>query len=150
MVKAALCPEARRSLMARFRGKDSKPEMVVRSLIHRNGGRFRLHRRDLPGTPDIVLPRRRIAIFVHGCFWHHHEGCAVAKVPSSRPAFWREKFRRNKERDETSRNALHALGWRVVTIWECETRQSNIEERLRSLGVYGKQHHISHPDGRRR
>lgn len=127
--------EARRKLMARFRSKDTKPELIVRQLLHRVGIRFRLHRRDLPGTPDIVMPGRRIAIFVHGCFWHHHEGCPVGKVPASNSEFWQEKFRRTRERDAASIISLEAIGWRTVVIWECETRGRELENRLRLLGI---------------
>ncbi|HEX4737151.1 MAG TPA: DNA mismatch endonuclease Vsr [Allosphingosinicella sp.] len=127
--------QAKRSLMARFKGKNTKPELLVRRLLHRLGLRFRLHRRDLPGTPDIVLPGRRLVIFVHGCFWHHHEGCPTARIPVSRSDFWRAKFQYNRERDERNSKALEALGWRVVRIWECEARGAGLEQRLSDLGV---------------
>lgn len=119
--------------MARFKGKNTKPELLVRRALHAGGLRFRVHRRDLPGTPDIVLPRHRIAIFVHGCFWHHHSGCPVGKLPKSRPEFWREKFRRNRERDAANQSALEEAGWRVETIWECEAIGNRIAARLREL-----------------
>lgn len=108
--------------MARIRKKDTKPELVVRRLVHRLGYRFRLYRRDLPGTPDLVFASRRSAIFVHGCFWHRH-GCNLAgRVPLARPEYWGPKLDRNVERDRASEAALRALGWRVLTIWECEVR----------------------------
>lgn len=117
---------AQRSLlMSRIRGKDTGPERAVRSLLHRMGYRFRLHGRDLPGSPDIVLPRLRTVVFVHGCFWHRHAGCRQATTPKSRARFWRLKFERNVERDGENRAALRRLGWRVVTVWECQVRASD-------------------------
>src|SRR6185295_8830763 len=107
--------------MSKIRGKNTSPELAVRSLVHRLGFRFRLHRKDLPGTPDIVLPRHRTVIFVHGCFWHSHAGCRLAYMPKSRTKFWQEKFTANRRRDRRDRAALTTLGWRVVVIWECET-----------------------------
>ncbi|WP_080890985.1 MULTISPECIES: DNA mismatch endonuclease Vsr [Bradyrhizobium] len=126
--------EARRALMSRFRGKNSRPEVLVRQRLHAEGLRFRLHRRDLPGTPDIVMVGRRTVVFVHGCFWHHHTGCPVARIPASRPDFWREKFRRNKRKDRASREALETLGWRVKEIWECEALDpTKLEVAIRDL-----------------
>ncbi|WP_184160771.1 very short patch repair endonuclease [Sphingomonas kyeonggiensis] len=112
--------EKRSANMRAVRNRDTKPEIRVRSILHRAGYRFRLHRRDLPGSPDIVLPRYGTAIFVHGCFWHGHEGCRRSKLPSTRTDFWQSKIGRNKERDETARAALIERGYRVVTLWECE------------------------------
>ncbi|SDA25486.1 T/G mismatch-specific endonuclease [Sphingomonas sp. NFR15] len=118
--------------MARIGPRDTKPEMVVRRLLHALGRRFRLHRRDLPGTPDIVLPGSRKAIFVHGCFWHRHEGCPKATTPKTRSEFWQDKFDRNVERDERKEADLRAAGWDVTTVWECETRDLGaLEIRLR-------------------
>ena len=114
-----MTPEQRRRCMSNIRGKDTKPELLVRSFLHRSGFRFRLHRKDLPGRPDFVLPRYRTVIFVHGCFWHRHPGCPKATVPEVRKEFWEEKFRRNVERDRRSRRALEDLGWRVIVLWEC-------------------------------
>lgn len=128
-------PDAKRALMARFRSKNTKPELIVRRLLHSLGYRFRLHRRDLPGKPDIVLPGISVAIFVHGCFWHHHEGCPIARVPSSRSEFWRAKFRYNRERDERNAISLSAAGWIVITIWECDVQKPNLIERLLQLGL---------------
>lgn len=108
--------------MARVGPKDTKPEMVVRRMLHAMGRRFRLHRRDLPGTPDIVLPAAKKAIFVHGCFWHRHPGCSKATTPKTRTDFWNDKFDRNVERDGRKERELRAAGWDVYTIWECETR----------------------------
>src|SRR5437867_1535319 len=108
--------------MAQVAGKDTSPELLVRRLVHRLGVRFRLHRRDLPGTPDLVLPRWKIIIFVHGCFWHRHKSCKKATTPKSRTDFWTEKFRLNVARDRRVTRALEAMGWRVEVVWECETR----------------------------
>jgi DNA mismatch endonuclease, patch repair protein len=127
--------ERRRKLMARFKGKDTRPELLVRRALHARGLRFRLHRRDLPGTPDIVLPRHRTVVFVHGCFWHQHEGCAVGRPPRSRPEFWSAKFTRNRERDASAASALEAMGWRVLTIWECEAKEATLSEQLDALGL---------------
>jgi DNA mismatch endonuclease, patch repair protein len=111
--------------MSRIRNKDTNPELIVRSLLHKMKYRFRLHRKDLPGKPDIVLPKYHIVIFVHGCFWHRHSGCRYAYTPKSRINFWEEKFNRNLERDKEARHNLEILNWKVLTIWECETRDIN-------------------------
>ncbi len=116
--------------MARVRQKDTRPEITVRRCLHALGYRFRLHRRDLPGTPDIVLPKRRKAIFVHGCFWHRHPGCPRASMPKTRIEYWETKFRRNVERDQQAVTALQAAGWEPMVIWECQTRDL---ARLRRL-----------------
>lgn len=108
--------------MRNVRGKNTTPELVVRSALHRAGYRFRLHRKDLPGRPDIVLPRLRTVVFVHGCFWHRHHGCRAASQPSTRRSFWSEKFARNMERDRRNLDALQADGWAVHVVWECETK----------------------------
>ena len=108
--------------MARIRGKDTRPELAVRRLLHVMGFRFRLHRRDLPGTPDIVLPGRRKAIFVHGCFWHVHPGCPRAARPTTNVEFWNRKLDTNLRRDAQVREDLERLGWQVVVVWQCETR----------------------------
>jgi DNA mismatch endonuclease (patch repair protein) len=107
--------------MARIGGKNTAPELIVRRLLHGAGYRFRLHRKDLPGTPDIVLPSRRAAIFVHGCFWHAH-GCKIGRAPKSKLDYWLPKLTENKRRDEVKQAALEALEWRVLTVWQCEAR----------------------------
>jgi DNA mismatch endonuclease, patch repair protein len=113
-------PKAKRSqMMAGIRSKNTKPELLVRSYLHRQGFRFRLHAKKLPGHPDIVLAKYRAAIFVHGCFWHQHPGCKYAYEPKSRQEFWRHKFDRNVERDQEVRQALIESGWRVMVVWEC-------------------------------
>jgi DNA mismatch endonuclease (patch repair protein) len=108
--------------MRRIRKRDTKPELVVRRLAHLLGFRFRLHRRDLPGSPDLVLPRHRKVIWVHGCFWHQHLGCRLARLPKSRPQYWLPKLTRNTARDAEAREKLEALGWEALIVWECETR----------------------------
>lgn len=129
-VKNTLDDAARRKMMAGFRSKDTKPEMLVRRALHRLGYRFRLHRRNLPGKPDIVLPKHRTAILVHGCFWHQHAGCRDARMPRTRQDYWTEKFRRNLERDRGTEAALRELGWKVYVIWECEARAAVLPDRL--------------------
>jgi DNA mismatch endonuclease, patch repair protein len=110
--------EARSRNMRAIRSKNTKPELLIRQRLHAAGFRFRIHRKDLPGNPDIVLPRYRAVIFVHGCFWHGH-GCYLFKLPSSRPDFWRDKIAQNQQRDLRNISRLTELGWRVLTIWEC-------------------------------
>jgi len=125
---------ARSKLMSCVRRRDTRPEIVVRRLLHGLGLRFRLQRADLPGRPDIVLVRRRTAIFVHGCFWHRHRGCRRTTTPATRREFWLEKFRANRSRDGRNQRALEALGWRVVVVWECETLAiEQLEARLKEL-----------------
>lgn len=120
--------------MRSVRQKDTAPEMVVRNIAHAIGARYRLHRKDLPGSPDLVFPRRHLCIFVHGCFWHRHPNCRLATTPGSNVEFWREKFARNVERDARKENELRVAGWRVEIVWECETRDlRKLEERLRLL-----------------
>lgn len=117
-----LTPSERSALMAKVRSKDTKPELTVRKTAHRLGYRFRLHREDLPGTPDLVFPRHKIAVFVHGCFWHRHPSCHRASMPSTNVAKWTEKFERNVLRDVRSKSELEMMGWTVLVIWECEAR----------------------------
>lgn len=119
-------PEHRSRIMSKIRGKNTKPEMVVRSLCHQMGLRFRLHRKDLPGTPDLVFPKFRLCMFVHGCFWHRHPGCKYAYMPKTRVDFWQTKLTKNIERDVKAEQALINLGWRVVTIWECHTKNRDL------------------------
>lgn len=115
-------PGKRSQMMSGIKGKNSLPEMLVRKALFAMGHRYRLHRRDLPGTPDIVMPGRRIAIFVHGCFWHAHQGCKYAKTPSTRTEFWTAKLQGNVDRDRRAADQLTAMGWRVLNVWECSTR----------------------------
>jgi len=122
MAPDVFSPEQRSEIMAKVRSQDTKPEVLVRSLIHRMGFRFRLHNKHLPGNPDIVLPRHKKIVFVHGCFWHQHEGCPHAARPASNIAYWNKKLDGNVRRDKANLEKLAALGWRVLVIWECETR----------------------------
>ena len=140
-----LTPEQRARNMSRIRGKDTKPELVIRRLLHAMGFRYRLHRRDLPGSPDIVLPKHRLAVFVHGCFWHGHQ-CHLFRWPATREEFWRAKIARNVERDAEAIAALHAAGWRTLVVWECAVKGAGrlapeeLGERLKGLlesGVEG-------------
>lgn len=108
--------------MSRVKGRDTGPELAVRRAAHALGLRFRLNRRDLPGRPDLVFPKHRVALFVHGCFWHQHPGCRRARVPQARPEYWIEKLRRNVERDAAVGPALEAMGWHPVVVWECEIK----------------------------
>ncbi|KAF0807657.1 DNA mismatch endonuclease Vsr [Alcanivorax xiamenensis] len=117
-----LSPKARSERMSRVKAKDTKPEMTLRRLVHGLGFRYRLHRRDLPGTPDLVFPGRRAVIFMHGCFWHRHPGCGLTRMPKSRVEFWRTKLEANRERDLRHQRALAEMGWRVLVVWECELR----------------------------
>lgn len=118
-----LTPTERSERMGRVRGRDTKPELVVRRLVHSLGYRYRLHSRILPGRPDLVFAGRRKVIFVHGCFWHrHHESCPLTRMPKTRLEFWRPKFEENKRRDEVNHDKLVQLGWEFLVIWECELK----------------------------
>lgn len=124
---------ARRSeIMAAISGRDTKPELIVRSLLHRMGYRFCLHRRDLPGKPDVVLPKYKTAVFVHGCWWHLHRGCPAGRLPTANREFWKNKLGRNRRRDAKNVRGLKRLGWRVQVLWECEIEGDlrNVQKRL--------------------
>ncbi|MBX7532631.1 DNA mismatch endonuclease Vsr [Qipengyuania sp. 1XM1-15A] len=114
--------KTRSRMMAGIGGKDTKPEMLVRRALHRRGFRFRLHAKDLPGRPDLVFPKYRAVVFVHGCFWHRHEGCRFATVPSTRADFWKKKFEANVARDQKVIAGIRAKGWRTAVVWECTTK----------------------------
>lgn len=120
----------RSRMMSGIRSKGTKPEVLVRRALFAAGYRFRLHRRDLPGAPDVALPGRKVAIFVHGCFWHMHAGCKNAKLPATRRDFWRAKLEGNVERDRRSVKALQSAGWRVLVVWECATRDTLVAAAL--------------------
>lgn len=127
-------PEKRSAVMRRVKGKGTTPEKTVRRLLTRLGARYRLHRGDLPGKPDIVMPGRRLAIFIHGCFWHGHDCARGSRVPKQNRDYWLGKVARNRVRDEAAREALAAKGWRVETVWECELKdEAAVTERLRRL-----------------
>ena len=129
-----LTPERRSWLMSRVKGKNTTPELRVRRAAHALGLRFRLHRSDLPGTPDLVFPKWHIAVFVHGCFWHRHKGCTKASTPKSRSDYWTKKFQQNTQRDRRNSRHLRRAGWSVLTIWECETKQaSKLTDKLIKL-----------------
>lgn len=130
MAAVQKAPLTRSEMMARVRAKDTGPEMTVRRALWASGLRYRLHDKDLPGRPDIVLPSRRVVVFVHGCFWHGHQGCPRHQIPKTRPEFWAEKIRRNQKRDQAAVEALTEFGWTVLTAWACEIEKP---ERLATL-----------------
>jgi DNA mismatch endonuclease, patch repair protein len=137
----------RSAIMRAVKGRNTTPEKRVRSLLHALGCRFRLHRADLPGKPDIVLPRRRIVIFVHGCFWHGHDCARGARVPKENRPYWEAKIARNRARDEGQQAGLETLGWRVVIVWECEAKDTEaLAARLRCEIVPS----LTHPSSARR
>ncbi len=124
-----LTPEARSERMARIGGKNTVPEIAVRRIAHRLGYRFRLHRKDLPGSPDLVFPRLKKIVFVHGCFWHGHD-CGKGRLPKSNVSFWEEKIVKNRARDERSVAALEDAGWSVLVLWQCQTKRPEVLEKL--------------------
>jgi DNA mismatch endonuclease (patch repair protein) len=126
--------ETRSRMMGSIKGKDTVPELAVRRAAHALGFRFRLHRKDLPGSPDLVFPSRSTVVFVHGCYWHRHSGCRYCYLPKSNVQFWKQKFQKNVARDERVRGDLEQRGWRVVTIWECETAgEDGLREKLEAI-----------------
>lgn len=126
--------EKRSLIMSRIGGKNTKPELIVRSILHRMGYRFRIHRKDLPGSPDIVLPKHKKIILVHGCFWHGHSNCTRARRPTTNRVFWNEKIDRNIERDKRFQAELLNLGWDVLVVWQCQTRdQGKLAEVLEAF-----------------
>lgn len=118
-----LTPEKRSWNMAQIKGKDTKPEVLVRSMLHRAGYRFRKNVKSLPGKPDIVLPKYRTVIFVHGCFWHRHKGCKYATTPGTNVEFWQKKFERNISNDQKHARELRRLGWNIITVWDCQLKK---------------------------
>jgi DNA mismatch endonuclease (patch repair protein) len=129
-----LTPEQRSERMSRVRNKDTKPEMRVRRLVHALGYRYRLHAGSLPGRPDLVFKSRHKAIFVHGCFWHRHEGCPLCRMPKSRLRFWKPKLKANRERDLANQQKLTELGWDFLVVWECELRDLDaLTSRIKSF-----------------
>lgn len=134
---ADIVDKATRSrMMAGIRGRDTRPELELRRALHALGFRFRLQSKDLPGRPDILLPGRRAAIFVHGCFWHRHRGCRFSTTPATRREFWNEKFAANLARDERNTAALRALGWRVAIVWECALRAADRAESANAVAQW--------------
>lgn len=130
-----ISPETRSRMMAGIRGRDTKPELLIRRYLHAQGLRFRLSARDLPGRPDIVLPRWRVAIFAHGCFWHGHQGCPFFRLPKTRSEFWLTKIGRNAERDRAAVEQLSVAGWRVAVVWECALRKE-ADRTLHELALF--------------
>lgn len=126
----------RSRMMSGIRGKDTKPELVVRSILHRAGLRFRLHAK-LPGKPDLVFPKYRTAVFVHGCFWHRHEGCRFTTTPTSNAKFWEKKFADNVSRDAHVRRQLSQLGWRVLVIWSCQLSEPQLKRLIMKIRKRG-------------
>ncbi|HEY4134556.1 MAG TPA: very short patch repair endonuclease [Alphaproteobacteria bacterium] len=127
----------RSAIMRAIKGKDTKPELAVRSLLHRMGYRFRLHSKTLPGRPDLFLRRHSLAIFVHGCFWHRHANCKLASDPKSNVAYWQEKFSRNRRRDRAARTALTKAGIKSLVLWECEIRKGDAATAAKLRAVLG-------------
>ena len=127
--------EQRSRNMSAIKSKNTKPEIAVRKVLHSMGYRFRLHGKDLPGSPDIVLPKYKTVIFVHGCFWHRHENCKYATTPKTREEFWESKFKENVIRDKSHQKKLSAIGWKIIIVWECEIKDKNllIKDRLKGL-----------------
>lgn len=126
-------PDIRSYNMSQIRGKDTKPEMLVRKFLHSNGFRYRLHVKYLPGKPDLVLPKYNSVVLVHGCFWHVHEGCEYFKLPTTRTEWWRDKLYGNKKRDEANIRHLREKGWDITVVWECELKPENQEKTLENL-----------------
>lgn len=128
-----LTPAQRSERMARIRGKDSQPELALRGGLHRLGLRYRLHAKDLPGKPDLIFPRYKAVVFVHGCFWHRHEGCKIATTPKSNTPFWIEKFEKNVARDTRVADSLKTLAWRVFVVWECDLTPTKVTDTVKEL-----------------
>lgn len=124
--------EKRSNVMAKIRSKNTKPELTLRSNLHKLGYRFRIHRKDLPGNPDIVLPKYKTVIFVHGCFWHFHKNCKEGRIPNTNSELWEKKFERNITKDKTNQNECRNLGWKVIVIWECEI-EKNLDQTLNKI-----------------
>lgn len=123
-----LTKEQRSKNMSLIRGKDTKPEIIVRKFLHSNGFRYSLHRKDLPGKPDIVLPKWKTVIFVNGCYWHRHKNCKMASTPKTNTFFWKQKFLANVKRDKINYNDLESLGWKVIVVWECEVKNNKFKK----------------------
>ncbi len=141
MVADTLTPNERSKRMSLIRGKDSSPEMKLRRLVHGMGFRYRLHVKDLPGKPDLVFPSRRAVIFMHGCFWHRHPGCKLARMPKTKLDFWGPKLEGNRERDLRNQEMLKKLGWHVLVVWECEMKNiDKVSNKVRGFlhGLEGK------------
>ena len=127
--------ETRSYVMSQIKGKDTKPEILVRKYLFSKGLRFRKNDKRYPGSPDIVLPKYKTIVFVHGCFWHLHEGCKYAKMPKSNVDYWKPKLYRNRERDACNKKELEDMGWTVITVWECELKKDKVEQTLEDLYI---------------
>lgn len=125
--------ETRSYNMSQIKGKDTKPEVLVRKFLFSKGLRFRKNDKRYPGHPDVVLPMYKTAVFIHGCFWHLHEGCRYAKIPSSNVDFWEKKLNGNRDRDKRNKDMLEEMGWRVITVWECQLKKDQRDETLKNL-----------------
>jgi len=125
--------ETRSYNMSRIKGKDTKPELLVRRFLHKNGFRYRIHVKKLPGTPDIVLPKYKTVIFVHGCFWHGHDGCKYYVVPKTRTEWWLNKINGNIAKDKSAKELLNAEGWNVIEVWECDFKKNSQNDKLQAL-----------------
>ena len=136
----------RSRMMAGIRGKNTKPEILVRSYLHQSGLRFRVHRKDLPGKPDVVLPKYKTTIFVHGCFWHSHSRCKFAVVPASNVEFWKHKLDENRKRDQRNKRRLKALGWRVLTVWACQLDERHLSGLIKKIKAKNKEKNAESAD----
>ncbi|RYG16206.1 MAG: DNA mismatch endonuclease Vsr [Chitinophagaceae bacterium] len=125
--------ETRSYNMSRIRSKDTKPELLVRKFLHKNGFRYRLHVKDMPGKPDIVLPKYKTVIFIHGCFWHGHEGCKKATLPTTRAEWWDAKIKGNIVNDTKAEGLLKQAGWKIITIWQCDLKKSALDNTIKDL-----------------
>ena len=143
-----LTPGQRSWNMSRIRSTNTKPEKIVRSILHSMGYRFRLHRRELPGEPDVVLPRYKTVIFIHGCFWHRHQGCKYKTTPKTNSEFWKQKFMSNVKRDQKNQRRLRETGWNVIALWQCELRDVRntalkLSKALKSVSGRGSRTNLS-------
>jgi len=133
--------EKRSDVMSKIRSKDTKPEIIVRKMLFAQGYRYRLHEKNLPGKPDIVMPKYNAVIFVHGCFWHLHQGCRDGTIPKTRTEYWKDKLFRNRERDKKHRRKLRKLGWRVLRLWECEV-EKNPDKVMKKINLFLRTKHF--------
>ena len=136
-------PMSRSEMMSRIGPRDTAPEMAIRRTLHRAGYRFQLHRKDLPGRPDLTLPKHRAVIFIHGCFWHGHEGCRNFRIPKTNSAFWKEKIARNIERDRRALVSLKLLDWRVLVVWECATGAKRVEKTASEIASWLQEQEVA-------
>lgn len=126
--------EKRSQVMSKIRSKNTKPELILRSALFKKGYRYRIHKKDLPGKPDIAFTKKKVAVFVHGCFWHYHKGCPEGRIPDTNSKFWKEKLFKNVERDKKNQEVLEKMGWTVLVIWECEI-EKHLSESLHKIKI---------------